>query len=132
MLGRSVNREPEFRRPPIRSALIDEGDQFPSCSLGPIADLHTSWHLSSSSLEFITGGPHRRQMGPVAESAQGGIAQSSMFQSDGVVSRHCCTNESQTRLDAHHWSVVSPMEVFHGAGVPRVNRDIFAQTGQLA
>jgi hypothetical protein len=111
--------------------LIDEGDQFRGCSLGPIADLHTSWHLSSSSLEFITGEPHRRQIGPVAESAERGIAQSSMFQSDGVVSRHCCTNESQTRLNACHRSMVSPMEVFHGARVPRVIRDIFAQTGPI-
>jgi hypothetical protein len=40
MLGRSVNREPEFSRPPIRLTLIDEGDQFRGCSLGSIDDLH--------------------------------------------------------------------------------------------
>jgi hypothetical protein len=46
VLGRSVDRKSEFSRPPIRSALIDEGDQFSGCSFGPIADLHTSRHLS--------------------------------------------------------------------------------------
>jgi hypothetical protein len=39
MLGRSVNRESEFCRPPIRLTLIDEGDQFRGCSLGPIDHL---------------------------------------------------------------------------------------------
>ncbi len=42
VLGRSVDRESEIGGPPIRSALIDEGDQFSSCSFGPITDLHTS------------------------------------------------------------------------------------------
>jgi hypothetical protein len=40
MLGRSVNRESEFCRPPIRLTLIDEGDQVRGCSLGSIDHLH--------------------------------------------------------------------------------------------
>ena len=36
VLGGSVNRESELGRPPIRLTLIDEGDQFRGCSLGPI------------------------------------------------------------------------------------------------
>jgi hypothetical protein len=33
VLGRSVNRQSEFSRPPIRLTLIDKGDQFRGCSL---------------------------------------------------------------------------------------------------
>jgi hypothetical protein len=50
MLGRSVNREPEFSGPPIRLALIDEGDQFCGCSPGPIDDLHENCHSSFTTL----------------------------------------------------------------------------------
>jgi hypothetical protein len=36
MLGGSFDRQPEFGRPPIRLALIDERDQFGSCLRGSI------------------------------------------------------------------------------------------------
>jgi hypothetical protein len=42
VLGRSVNRESKFGRPPIRLTLIDEGDQFRGCSFGPIDDFHAN------------------------------------------------------------------------------------------
>jgi hypothetical protein len=74
VLGRSVNGEPEFCRPPIRLTLIDEGDQFRGCSLGSIDDLHgvgTQCFLAPNFFirRIITGRPHRRQTAPAAESA---------------------------------------------------------------
>src|ERR1700730_16809472 len=69
-------------------------------------------------LLIITGGPHRRQMGPIAESAARGTAQSSMSRSDGVMTWHCCTNESQTRLADAITSRWSLRWRFRGAGAP--------------
>jgi hypothetical protein len=40
MFGGSVDRQPEFGRPPIRLALVDEGNQFRRCSLRTIDEFH--------------------------------------------------------------------------------------------
>jgi len=40
MLGGSVDRDWKINRPPIRSALIDEGYQFGGCFLGAIDRFH--------------------------------------------------------------------------------------------
>src|ERR1700737_2323716 len=40
VLGRPVDSQMKFSRPPICSTLIDKGDQFLSCLLGAIDELH--------------------------------------------------------------------------------------------
>src|SRR5258706_13356776 len=98
VLGRSVDRKSEFGRPPIRSALIDEGDQFSGCSFGSIADLHTSWHLSFYPPNYSRGATRMP---------------------DGAASQIGCERYHPIwgwwsgTVAASHRPMVSPMEAFH-------------------
>src|SRR3954451_13164042 len=45
VLGGSVDRQPEFGRPPIRLTLVDQGNQFRGCPFGAIDDFHENERL---------------------------------------------------------------------------------------